>query len=132
MNIETTLEYDVSPEGLHKLEEEMAVAASYAGDEDLRKARIEAAKVGIREVAAKLGLPVFHLTSPSKHELVFSKTHEAMEIAGKIPGNMRAPDGLVWRCGVCGKTSPWRYGAIDGDKPWNECCEANRGLGLES
>jgi hypothetical protein len=48
--------------------------------------------------------------------------------------NEKAPEGQVWVCCACGKTSEWRYGFDDNDKVcvrscgWDESCMMNSAL----
>lgn len=51
----------------------------------------------------------------------------------QVSGTEIAPDGQVWVCGACGKTSRTRYGFDDDDKNvcdpgWDESCMLNSTL----
>lgn len=48
-----------------------------------------------------------------------------------MSGNYKAPEGQIWVCGACGKTSEWRYGFDNNNKNcvrsrgWDESCVMN-------
>ena len=52
-------------------------------------------------------------------------------------GNKEAPEGMIWVCGACGRTSRWRYGFdVDGNECekshwWDESCMMNAVLCYE-
>lgn len=51
---------------------------------------------------------------------------KAVEEQPKEIGNLAAPEGTVWVCGACGKTSTTKYG-FDGtaDRGWDVSCMMN-------